>query len=38
MQSKLCLIALCLPLHAQDNKVKSGTINGANFRIEIPAN
>ena len=28
----------CLPLHAQDNKVEAGTINGANFRIEVPAN
>ncbi|MBS1811415.1 MAG: alpha/beta hydrolase [Acidobacteria bacterium] len=34
----LFLIALCLSLQAQDNKVESGTINGANFRIEIPAN
>lgn len=31
----LCLSFVCF---AQDNKVESGQINGANFRIEIPAN
>jgi len=46
MQNKLAsialfLIALCLPAvmaQAQDSKIESGNINGANFRIEVPAN
>ena len=42
MLRKTAFIALlfCCSLiaFAQDNKVESGTINGANFRIEVPAN
>jgi pimeloyl-ACP methyl ester carboxylesterase len=42
MLKKTFLIALWLTCSlvtfAQDNKVESGTINGANFRIEVPAN
>ncbi len=42
MLKKTLFIALllCFPFitYAQDNKVESGQINGANFRIEVPAN